>query len=172
MDSQLDRKLVDGALFAFQKQTIHQKIYLTCFGTLADALNVRLKPHLNSILSTILYRMKNKLAEIRQQASDLIAIIAPVIKQCSEHDDELLMKLILILYESLGEVYPEVLGSILNALYSCLDSIDKSTLYTMSNPSINQILPTLTPILKNRHEKVQEACIKLVGLIARKTLKL
>ena len=92
--------------------------------------------------------MKNKLAEIRQQASDLIAIIAPVIKQCSEHDDELLMKLILILYESLGEVYPEVLGSILNALYSCLDSIDKSTLYTMSNPSINQILPTLTPILK------------------------
>lgn len=112
--------------------------------------------------------MKNKLAEIRQQASDLIAIIAPVIKQCSEHDDELLMKLILILYESLGEVYPEVLGSILNALYSCLDSIDKSTLYTMSNPSINQILPTLTPILKNRHEKVQEACIKLVGLIARK----
>lgn len=168
MDSQLNRKLVDGVLFAFQKQTIHQKIYLTCFGTLADALNVRLKPHLNSILSTILYRMKNKLAEIRQQASDLIAIIAPVIKQCSEHDDELLMKLILILYESLGEVYPEVLGSILNALYSCLDSIDKSTLYTMSNPSINQILPTLTPILKNRHEKVQEACIKLVGLIARK----
>lgn len=38
----------------------------------------------------------------------------------------------------------------------------------MSNPSINQILPTLTPILKNRQDKVQESCIKLVGLIARK----
>lgn len=168
MDSQLDRKLVDGVLFAFQNQTMQNKIYLTCFGSLASALNIRLKPHLNSILSTILYRMKNKLEYIRQQAADLITIMAPYIKQCSEDDDELLTKLILILYESLGEVYPEVLGSIINALYACLDSIDKGTLYIMSNPSINQILPTLTPILKNRHEKVQEACINLVGLIARK----
>ncbi|RCK62887.1 U2 snRNP component prp10 [Candida viswanathii] len=168
MDSQLDRKLVDGVLYAFQNQSMQNKIYLTCFGTLASALNVRLKPHLNSILSTILYRMKNKLEYVRQQASDLITIMAPYIKQCSEDDDELLTKLILILYESLGEVYPEVLGSIITALYACLDSIAKVTLYTMSNPSINQILPTLTPILKNRHEKVQEACINLVGLIARK----
>ncbi|KAL6451841.1 prp10 U2 snRNP component prp10 [Candida maltosa Xu316] len=168
MDSQLDRALVDGVLYAFQNQTTQFKIYLTCFGTLANALNVRLKPHINSILSTILYRMKNKLEDVRQQAADLITIIAPVIKQCSEDDDQLLMKLILILYESLGEVYPEVLGSIINALYACLDSVDKGTLATMDNPSINQILPTLTPILKNRQEKVQEACIKLVGLIAQK----
>lgn len=168
MDSQLDRKLVDGVLYAFQNQTMQNKIYLTCFGTMANALNIRLKPHLNSILSTILYRMKNKLEYIREQAADLITIMAPYIKQCSEDEDELLIKLILILYESLGEVYPEVLGSIINALYGCLDAIDRVTLYTMTNPSINQILPTLTPILKNRHEKVQEACINLVGLIARK----
>lgn len=61
-----------------------------------------------------------------------------------------------------------MLGSIINALYACIDALDKSSLYVMSNPSINQILPTLTPILKNRQEKVQEACIKLVGLIAQK----
>ena len=148
MDSQLDRKLVDGVLYAFQNQTMQNKIYLTCFGTMANALNIRLKPHLNSILSTILYRMKNKLEYIREQAADLITIMAPYIKQCSEDEDELLIKLILILYESLGEVYPEVLGSIINALYGCLDAIDRVTLYTMTNPSINQILPTLTPILK------------------------
>ncbi|KAK6454970.1 armadillo-type protein [Scheffersomyces xylosifermentans] len=168
LDSQLESKLVDGVLYAFQEQTVQQKIYLQGFGTVAKALNVRLKPHLNSIISTILYRLKNKTPEIRLQASDLITIIAPVIKQCSEGDEGVLLKLILILYESLGEVYPDVLGSIINALYACIDSVDKSTLYVMSNPSINQILPTLTPILKNRQEKVQEASIRLVGLIAQK----
>ncbi|CAI5759349.1 unnamed protein product [Candida verbasci] len=167
MDSQLDRTLVDGVLFAFQQQTIQNKIYLQCFGTLAKSMGIRLKPHLNSIMSTVLFRMKNKISETRQDAADLISILAPVIKICYD-DDELLLKLILVLYESLGEVYPEVLGSIINALYSCINSVDKSTLYAMNNPSINQILPTLTPILKNRQEKVQESCIKLIGLIAQK----
>lgn len=168
LDSQLEIKLVDGILFAFQEQSVYHRVYLAVFDSVSKALNVRLKPHMNSIISTILYRLKNKTPEIRQQASDLITIIAPIIKQCSEGDDTVIMKLILILYESLGEIYPEVLGSILSALYSCIDSVDKNSLYTMSNPSINQILPTLTPILKNRQDKVQESCIKLVGLIARK----
>ena len=33
-------------------------------------------------------------------------------------------------------------------------------------PPIKELLPRLTPILKNRHEKVQENCIDLVGRIA------
>lgn len=168
LDSQLELSLVDGVLFAFQEQTIHLRIYLQALGTVANTLGVRLRPHMDSIISTILYRLKNKTPEIRQQASDLVATISPVIKVCYGGNDEILTKLILILYESLGEVYPEVLGSILSALHACIESIDKSSLYTMLNPSVNQILPTLTPILKNRQDKVQEACIKLVGLIARK----
>ncbi len=35
-------------------------------------------------------------------------------------------------------------------------------------PPIKDLLPRLTPILKNRHEKVQENCIELVGKIAEK----
>ncbi|RLV96229.1 U2 snRNP component prp10 [Spathaspora sp. JA1] len=167
LDSQSELQLIDGIVYAFQEQTIHHKIYLDAFESLSKALNTRLKPHLNSIISLILYRMKNNVTEIRQQSTDLLTILAPVIKQCSD-TDELLCKLILILYESLGEVFPEVLASIITALYTCLDSVDKSTLYIMTNPSINQILPTLTPILKNRQEKVQESCIKLIGLIATK----
>ncbi|KAG5422088.1 prp10 [Candida metapsilosis] len=160
--------LVDGVLFAFQEQTVQSQIYLQAFGTVAKALGVKMKPHINSIISSVLYRMKNKSPEVRQQSSDLVAAIAPVIKVCSNHDDSLLEKLILILYESLGEVYPDVLGSIINALYSCINSIDTNTLLGMNNPSINQILPTLTPILKNRHEKVQESSVRLIGLIATK----
>merc|ERR1739845_270050 len=34
------------------------------------------------------------------------------------------------------------------------------------NPPIMDLLPRLTPILKNRHKKVQENCIDLVGRIA------
>lgn len=33
-------------------------------------------------------------------------------------------------------------------------------------PPIKDLLPRLTPVLKNRHEKVQENCIDLVGRIA------
>ena len=37
---------------------------------------------------------------------------------------------------------------------------------TKMTPPIKDLLPRLTPILKNRHEKVQENCIDLVGRIA------
>lgn len=168
MDSQSEYRLVDSILYAFQEQGIQHRIYLQVFGTVSKALNIRISPHIPSIVSTILYRLKHKTPEVRQQASDLISLIVAVIKQCSGKDDELLIKLILVLYESLGEVYPEVLGSLLNAMHACMENADQESLYSMSSPSINQLLPTLTPILKNRHDKVQESCIKLVGLIALK----
>ncbi|EDK46389.1 hypothetical protein LELG_04570 [Lodderomyces elongisporus NRRL YB-4239] len=181
MNSDDVRITVDGVLFAFQEQSIEGgnnssgnsgAIYLHAFNSLAKALSSRLKPYLGSIISSLLYRMKNKSPEIRQQSCDLVTIIAPVIGSSGRDEDNgveadnILSKLILILYESLGEVYPDVLGSIINALHACVNSINKDTLLSMSNPSINQILPTLTPILKNRHEKVQESSIKLIGLIA------
>jgi splicing factor 3B subunit 1 len=68
----------------------------------------------------------------------------------------------LILYEDLGEEYPEVLGSILGALKAIVNVIGM----TQMTPPIKDLLPRLTPILKNRHEKVQENCIDLVGRIA------
>lgn len=67
-----------------------------------------------------------------------------------------------ILYEYLGEEYPEVLGSILGALKAIVNVIGMPRM----TPPIKDLLPRLTPILKNRHEKVQENCIDLVGRIA------
>ena len=67
-----------------------------------------------------------------------------------------------VLFEYLGEEYPEVLGSILGALKSICNVIGM----TKMQPPIKDLLPRLTPILKNRHEKVQENCIDLVGRIA------
>ena len=55
-----------------------------------------------------------------------------------------------------------MLGSILGALKSICNVIGMSRM----TPPIKDLLPRLTPILKNRHEKVQENCIDLVGRIA------
>merc|ERR1719145_273141 len=94
------------------------------------------------------------------QAADLIARIAFVMKQCDE--DDLMGHLGVVLYEYLGEEYPEALGSILGALKAIVNVIGM----TKMTPPIKDLLPRLTPILKNRHEKVQENCIDLVGRIA------
>ncbi len=57
--------------------------------------------------------MNNKSAKVRQQAADLTTRLAIVIKQCGE--DQLLSKLGLVLFEQLGEEYPDTLGSIIAA---------------------------------------------------------
>jgi splicing factor 3B subunit 1 len=46
--------------------------------------------------------------------------------------------------------YPEVLGSILGALKAVVNVVGM----TRMQPPIKELLPRLTPILKNRHEKV------------------
>ena len=60
------------------------------------------------------------------------------------------------------------MGSILNALKSIVNVMEM----TEMNPPIKDLLLHLTPILMNRHEKVQENCIDLVGRIADKYIVL
>ena len=156
----LEERLVDGMLFAFQEQSVEDIIMLNGFGTVVNALGTRCKPYLPQIVSTILWRLNNKSATVRQQAADLISRIAMVMKQCGE--DALMGKLGIVLYEYLGEEYPEVLGSILGALRSIVTVVGISQM----QPPIRDLLPRLTPILRNRHEKVQENTIDLVGRIA------
>ena len=81
-------------------------------------------------------------------------------KHCGE--EVLLGRLGIILYENLSEEYPEVLGSILGAMKAIVNVIGMNKM----TPPIRDLLPRLTPILKNRHEKVQENCIDLIGRIA------
>ena len=156
----LEERLIDGVLFAFQEQSVEDLILLNGFGTVVNALGTRCKPYLPQIVSTILWRLNNKSATVRQQAADLISRIAMVMKQCGE--DALMGKLGVVLYEYLGEEYPEVLGSILGALRSIVTVVGINQM----QPSIKDLLPRLTPILRNRHEKVQENTIDLVGRIA------
>jgi splicing factor 3B subunit 1 len=160
IDERLEERLIDGILFAFQEQSIEDPIILNGFGTVVSALGSRTKQYLPQIVSTILWRLNNKSATVRQQSADLIVRVAPVVKQCDE--DALLGKLGTVLYEYLGEEYPEVLGSILAALRSIVTVVGINQM----QPPIKDLLPRITPILRNRHEKVQENAIDLVGRIA------
>ncbi|KAL7269833.1 U2 snRNP component prp10 [Rhizina undulata] len=156
----LEERLVDGVLFAFQEQSMEDVVMLNGFGTVVNALGTRCKNYLPQIVSTILWRLNNKSSAVRQQSADLISRIAVVMKQCGE--DQLMGKLGIVLYEYLGEEYPEVLGSILGALRSIVTVVGINSM----QPPIKDLLPRLTPILRNRHEKVQENTIDLVGRIA------
>jgi len=95
-------------------------------------------------------------------------------KLCGE--EQVLLHLSLFLYEYLGEEYPAVLASILNAMRSIVAVVGAETSgpggggsrgsLARMTPPIKDLLPRLTPILRNRHEKVQEAVITLIGRIA------
>jgi len=160
VDQRLEEQLIDGILNAFQDQVMEDPIMLNGFSTVVNSLGVRCKPYIPQIVSTVLWRLNNKSARVRQQAADLISRIAVVMKTCNE---EMSMgHLGVVLYEYLGEEYPEVLGSILGALKAIVNVIGM----TKMTPPIKELLPRLTPILKNRHEKVQENTIDLVGRIA------
>ena len=150
IDNRLEEVLIDGILYAFQEQTSDEaQVILNGFGTTVNALGERTKPYLPQICGTIKWRLNNKMPKVRQQSADLISRIAVVMKTCG--DEKRMGHLGIVLYEYLGEEYPEVLGSILGALKAIVNVIGM----TKMTPPIKDLLPRLTPILKNRHEKVQ-----------------
>jgi len=158
---QLEVRLVDSLMYAFQSQLGDEtSVILNAFGTLIDSLGVRAKPYIYQIRDIIVHRLTNQIPKVRQQACDLVSKIAATIMKCNE--ESILANLGVVLFENLGEEYPDVLGSILGALKSIVNVIG----ITNMKPPVKDLLPRLTPILKNRQEKVQENCIDLVGRIA------
>ncbi|KAL1405119.1 U2 snRNP component prp10 [Vanrija albida] len=160
IDERLEVQLIDGIIFAFQEQTLEDNVMLDGFGAVVAALGSRVKPYLPQIVSMILWRLTNKSAKVRMLAADLTTKLAPIIKQNDE--DALLSKLGVVLFEQLGEEYPDALGSIIAAEAAIANVVGM----TQMNPPVKDLLPRMTPILRNRHEKVQEATINLIGRIA------
>lgn len=92
-----------------------------------------MKPYLVQIVSTVLWRLNNKSAKVRQQAADLTTRLAVVTKQCGE--DQLLSKLGLVLFEQLGEEYPDTLGSIIAAVGAIANVVGM----TQMNPPVKDL---------------------------------
>ncbi|KNE73405.1 splicing factor 3B subunit 1 [Allomyces macrogynus ATCC 38327] len=153
-------KIIQQIAVLMGEQTTEDVVMLNAFGTVVNALGTRVHPYLAQIFSMLKWRLANKSAKVRQQTADLVARIAVVLRTCGE--EGMLSNLGQIFYENLGEEYPEVLGSILGALKAVVNVIGMANM----EPPIRDLLPRLTPILRNRHEKVQENVIDLVGRIA------
>jgi splicing factor 3B subunit 1 len=158
IDTRLEERLLDGILYAFQEQAVdasvsvsntlgrESQVMLDGFGTVVNTLGERCKPYLKQIAGTIKWRLNNKAASVRMQSADLISRIALVMKACGE--DQLMGHLGVVLYEYLGEEYPEVLGSILGALRAIVNVIGM----TKMTPPIRDLLPRLTPM--KRYKKM------------------
>mmetsp|Transcript_12518 Transcript_12518/g.18244 ORF Transcript_12518/g.18244 Transcript_12518/m.18244 type:complete len:550 (-) Transcript_12518:465-2114(-) len=161
IDSRLEEQLMDGMLFAFQEQTTDDSpVIIEGFAKVVNALGLRCKPYIPHVCGIVQWRLNNRSPRIRMQAADLVAKIAGVMQGCGE--DMLMGRMGVVLFECLGEEYPDVLGSILGALKAIVNVIGM----TKMTPPIKDLLPRLTPILRNRHEKVQENLIDLIGRIA------
>lgn len=76
-------------------------VMLNGFGTVVNALGKRVKPYLPQICGTILWRLNNKSAKVRQQAADLISRIAIVMKTCQEVSE--LSKCVCVLFLFTGD---------------------------------------------------------------------
>lgn len=109
VDERLEVLLIDGIIFAFQEQTLEDNVMLEGFGTVVTALGQRVKPYLPQIISMILWRLTNKSAKVRMLAADLTTRLAPIVK--ANDEDQLLSKLGVVIFEQLGEEYPDALGS-------------------------------------------------------------
>lgn len=163
VDVRAEEHLLDGMIFAFQEQqtTEDASTIMQSFSSVLEALGpTRIRPYLTQLASMVLWRLGNRSAKIRQLAAELVGCLSG--SMAAAQEDTLLAKLGLVLYENLGEEYPDVLAAILGALKSIVSVIGM----TRINPPIKDLLPRLTPILRNRQEKVQENCIELVGRIA------
>ena len=85
IDPRLEEELIDGILYAFHEQISDDtQTMLNGFGTVVNCLGVRTKPYIPQICGTIQWRLNNRSARIRQQAADLTARIASVMKNCGE----------------------------------------------------------------------------------------
>ncbi|CDF32068.1 Putative splicing factor 3b, subunit 1, SF3b1 [Chondrus crispus] len=164
VDKGLESRLIDGLLYAFQAQGHSNESggVLRALSIVVERLGIRAKSYLEQIIGIVKWRLNNPSTRIREHAADLISRIAAVMKACDE--EPLMAHMGTVLFEYLGEEFPDVLGSILRAMKAIVEEIGIDQM----QPPVNELLPRLTPILKNRHEKVQENCILVVGRIASK----
>jgi len=78
------------------------------FGTIVNQFGKRVKPYLPQICGTILWRLDNNSAKVRQQAADLISRIAIDMKTSQKVSSRALV----VLYE-----YSKFISNLLNLLY-------------------------------------------------------
>jgi splicing factor 3B subunit 1 len=171
VDKRLEERIVDGLIHAFQMQITavgadeveHShaaNAVLKGFAAVLTTFGPRARDYVPQVCGMVKLLLNNRSPRMRQQAADLLARVAPVIAACGE--EATLCRLGVVLFESLGEEYPDVLASVIGALRAVVRTVGTDAM----TPPVRDLLPRLTPILKNKHDRVQEHLIDLIGCIA------
>ncbi|OBA27962.1 ARM repeat-containing protein, partial [Hanseniaspora valbyensis NRRL Y-1626] len=159
----LEERLVDSLLIAFQEQKTGTNVFVKCFITLSEKLSKRLESYLLPIISTGLNMMSNNNQLLRRNAAELCASMTHICADLGQK--ELVSKLGAVFYENLGEP----IGDVLQHVVRCLAEVVRYTEDLKKlQPPITQLLPTLTPILKNPHIGVCKNLLDLVGQISKR----
>lgn len=158
-----ERVIIDALLFSFQDQKSDNQCYVRCFDVLAVKLGTNFKPYLLPIISTCLQLMSHKNSSMRKNAANLASRL---VKTCKALDEQgLIYKLGVVFYENLGEPVGEVLQYVIKCIHEVLLSIED---IKKLEPPVTQLLPALTPILRNPYYGVSYNLLNIITLISEK----
>lgn len=161
VDPKIEARVFDGLFCILQDSSFDDFIFVKHFAAIIRSFGKKFKPYISQLTNTLLWHLSNRSAKVRQNAAELIAHLADVIFLC---DENVLSRIGMVLYENLGEEFPDVLASILFGLKMILLTLGA----TRCSPSVKELLPKISPVLRNRHELVQEHSVNIVGIIAEK----
>lgn len=160
LSERLEQRLLDALLTALAHRSTMNRALIKAFSEVFRALGPRSKPYLGTAVNEFLNQLNKPVPELRQQSSLIIGNIASTIQIAKE--ETLLLQLSAVLYEQLGEEYPAALAAVLSGIKGIVSVVGLESL----QPPVSDLLPRLTPILRNPHGQVQENCVVLVGRIA------
>lgn len=156
-----ERRVIDALLVSFQDQSTDNQCYVRCFDMLALKLGSNFKPYLLPIISTCLQLMSHKNSSMRKNAANLASRL---VKTCKANNEQgLIYKLGVVFYENLGEPVGEVLQYVIKCIHEVLMSVDD---IKKLEPPVTQLLPALTPILRNPFYGVSYNLLNIITLIS------
>eukprot|EP00768_Dysnectes_brevis_P007219 gnl/Dysnectes_brevis/6015_a9022_320.p1 GENE.gnl/Dysnectes_brevis/6015_a9022_320~~gnl/Dysnectes_brevis/6015_a9022_320.p1 ORF type:complete len:1138 (+),score=99.33 gnl/Dysnectes_brevis/6015_a9022_320:348-3416(+) len=134
-----------------------------CIGDVMEALGTRAFAYLPGMSAQIQICSSMASPATRQTGSALLCRLSTLLSKC---DPTRLSRLGTIVSEGLSEEYPEALASVIDALTATFSALEDVNI--KMQPPVEELLPRITPVLRNTSEVVQQACVKFVGVIAQR----
>jgi len=164
LDSQLEGDLFEGMIHTLREQTEDSDGVAQGVATVIKSMGVRCTLYLPRLKATLVERLRTtRNPRFRQQSAELLVGISPTLRMCDE-SGVTLIEMSKILYEMLRtEEDPNALGAVVQALDAVLCA---AGLERVSKGQIIDVINQMKDVMANRHDKVQEACVNLIGNIA------
>ncbi|GIQ83857.1 hypothetical protein KIPB_005252, partial [Kipferlia bialata] len=165
LDSRTASELLDGVLSAVHSHSGNEGEgwLMDCCGAVFVALGGdRVAPVSVMVCQEIEDLLQHGEPNLRTRGANLIIRAAETLGAAGDVARERLTGVYGALYEGLQEEFPDTLAALINAVNMLVRVLGVDNL----RPPVEDLLPRLTPILRNVHDAVQEATIDLIGRLA------